>query len=309
MKILVAGGTGFIGSVLLPCLIEAGHQVSMLIPPGREYKAISSSVAVVEGDAFHPLLWPGLVENNQVIINLAGSTIFRRWNKTVKDDIYTSRIHITRNIVEAVKTCHGNGKHVINASGVGYYGYRMNEPLTEESGPGSSFLAGIAVDWEGEALKAREHGARVVLCRFGIVMGKNGGAFKNMLPFFRYGLGGRWGDGSQWFSWIHSLDCAKAILFLLEHRDIDGAVNLTAPNPVTNRELTHLLRHKLRRRTLLPVIPGFLMRAFLGDFADVFLKGQRVMPHKLLAGGFQFRHPTLEGCISDLLDEKTKPGI
>jgi hypothetical protein len=309
MKILVAGGTGFIGSMLLPCLIEAGHQVSLLIPPGREHKAISSSVAVVEGDAFHPLLWPGLVEKHQVIINLAGSTIFRRWNKAVKDEIYTSRIYITRNIVDAFKSCPGNDRHFFCASGVGYYGYPVNALLTEESGPGSSFLARVAVDWEGEALQARERGVRVVICRFGIVMGKNGGAFKNMLPFFRYGLGGRWGDGSQWFSWIHSLDCAKAILFLLEQSTIEGGVNLTAPNPVTNRELTHFLRRTLRRRTLFPVIPGFLMRTLLGEFADVFLKGQRVLPYKLIAGGFQFRHPTLEGCIADLLDEKTKPGI
>lgn len=305
MKILVVGGTGFIGCMLLPCLIEAGHQVSMLVPAKRKNNAASSSVAVVEGDAFDPLLWPGLMEKHQVIINLAGSTIFRRWNKAVKNEIYTSRIYITRNIADAFKSCRGNDRHFFSASGVGYYGYPVNELLTEESRPGSSFLARVAVDWEGEALKAREHGVRVVLCRFGIVLGKNGGAFKNMLPFFRYGLGGRWGDGSQWFSWIHTLDCARAILFLLEQSDIEGAVNLTAPNPVNNRELTRLLRRRLRRRTLFPIIPGFLMRAFLGEFADVFLKGQSVMPQKLLAGGFQFRHPALEGCISDLLGERT----
>jgi hypothetical protein len=309
MKILVAGGTGFIGNMLLPCLLKAGHQVSMLVPAKRKHTVISSSVAVVEGEAFNPLVWRGLIEKHQVIINLAGSTIFRRWNKAVKDEIYTSRIHITRNIVDAFKSCPADDRHFFCASGVGYYGYPVNELLTEESRPGSSFLARVAVDWEGEALKARECGVRVVLCRFGIVLGKNGGAFKNMLPFFRYGLGGRWGDGRQWFSWIHALDCSKAILFLLEKSTVEGAVNLTAPNPVTNRELTYLLRRRLRRRTLFPIIPGFLMRAFLGEFADVFLKGQRVMPQKLLAGGFQFRHPALEGCISDLLDERTPPAM
>ena len=309
MKILVAGGTGFIGNMLLPCLLKAGHQVSMLVPAKRKHTVISSSVAVVEGEAFNPLVWRGLIEKHQVIINLAGSTIFRRWNKAVKDEIYTSRIHITRNIVDAFKSCPADDRHFFCASGVGYYGYPVNELLTEESRPGSSFLARVAVDWEGEALKARECGVRVVLCRFGIVLGKNGGAFKNMLPFFRYGLGGRWGDGRQWFSWIHALDCSKAILFLLEKSTVEGAVNLTAPNPVTNRELTYLLRRRLRRRTLFPIIPGFLVRAFLGEFADVFLKGQRVMPQKLLAGGFQFRHPALEGCISDLLDERTPPAM
>jgi len=309
MKILVAGGTGFIGNMLLPCLLKAGHQVSMLVPAKRKHTVISSSVAVVEGEAFNPLVWRGLIEKHQVIINLAGSTIFRRWNKAVKDEIYTSRIHITRNIVDAFKSCPADDRHFFCASGVGYYGYPVNELLTEESRPGSSFLARVAVDWEGEALKARECGVRVVLCRFGIVLGKNGGAFKNMLPFFRYGLGGRWGDGRQWFSWIHALDCSKAILFLLEKSTVEGAVNLTAPNPVTNRELTYLLRRRLRRRTLFPIIPGFLMRAFLGEFADVFLKGQRVMPQKLLAGGFQFLHPALEGCISDLLDERTPPAM
>jgi uncharacterized protein (TIGR01777 family) len=177
----------------------------------------------------------------------------------------------------------------------------MDEILHEQSEPGGSFLARVAVDWENEALKAKAFGTRVILCRFGIVLGREGGALKNMLPLFKYWCGGRWGSGRQWFSWIHGWDCARAFLYLLEHSDIEGAVNIAAPNPVTNQEMSYLLRHALRRRTIFPCIPGFLIRVMLGEFSDVFLKGQRVIPEKLLAGGFQFRYPTLEECLSDLL--------
>lgn len=309
MKILIAGGTGFIGSILLPVLLADGHQISMVIPPGRQNKALQAPVEIIEGDVLNRHFWPETVKKHQIIINLAGSSIFRRWNKRVRRDIYLSRILITRNIVDALKASTGEKKHFFSASGVGYYGYRSDELLNEESDPGGSFLARVAAEWETEALKARGCGARTVLCRFGIVMGNDGGAFKNMLPLFKYWCGGSWGSGEQWFSWIHGMDCARAFLFLLEHSEIEGAVNFTAPNPVTNGEMAHLLRKGLRRRTLLPTIPGFLIRAMLGEFSDVFLKGQRAMPGKLLAGGFQFRYPFLEGCLSDLLAVDSKPGM
>lgn len=309
MKILIAGGTGFIGSILLPVLLEDDHQISMIIPPGRKHKALQEPVEIVEGDVLNRDFWPEPVQNHQIIINLAGSSIFRRWNKRVRRDIYLSRILTTRNIVSALKASTGDKKQFFSASGVGYYGYGRDELLNEESDPGGSFLARVAVEWETEALKARGCGARTVLCRFGIVMGKDGGAFKKMLPFFKYWCGGSWGGGEQWFSWIHGMDCARAFLFLLEHSEIEGAVNFTAPNPVTNGEMAHLLRKGLRRRTPLPTIPGFLIRAMLGEFSDVFLKGQRAMPGKLLAGGFQFRYPCLEGCLSDLLGGTAKPAM
>jgi len=309
MKILIAGGSGFIGSVLIRHLLQREHEISVIVSPKRKRTVLPGSVTVIEGDILHPHFWTDLIENHQVVINLAGSTIFRRWNRRVKSDLYVSRIPVTAHIVDALRTCSRANTHFFSSSGVGYYGYRMNETLDEESDAGSSFLARLAVAWEGEAVKARQYGVRVVLCRFGIVMGNGGGALKNMLPFFKYRCGGTWGSGRQWFSWIHAHDLARAVLFLLDHQEIEGAVNFTAPHPVTNHEMARLLNTMLRTRPVIPAIPGSLLHAVLGEFSDVFLKGQRVVPRKLIDGGFQFHFPHLEGCLSDLLGEKIHPGM
>jgi hypothetical protein len=307
MNILIAGGSGFIGSILIPPLLQRGNEISVIVSPSKKQTVLPRSVAVIEGDTAHPHFWPDIISKHQVIINLAGSSIFRRWNRTVKEAIFASRISTTAHIVDALKACPPAKKHFFSSSGVGYYGYRMNETLNEASDPGSSFLARLAVAWESEALKSPQFGVRVVLCRFGIVMGNNGGALMAMLPFFKYRCGGRWGNGRQWFSWIHAHDLARAILFLMDHPDIDGSINLTAPNPVTNAQLSQLLNKTLSKRPLLPAIPGFLIKSLLGEFSDVFLKGQRVVPQKLLDRGFQFRFPYLEGCLTDLLGVHSNP--
>jgi hypothetical protein len=307
MKILIAGGSGFIGSVLVRHLLQRGNEISVIVSPRRKHTVMPGSVTLIEGDILHPHFWTDLIAKHQVVINLAGSSIFRRWNRRVKEAICASRIRTTANIVEALQACSPSNKQFFSSSGVGYYGYRMNETLNEKSGPGNSFLARLAVAWEAEAVKARECGVRVVLCRFGIVMGRTGGAFVNMLPFFKYRCGGRWGSGRQWFSWIHVHDLARAVVFLLDHQEIEGSVNCTAPNPVTNHEMAQLLNKALQRRPLIPAIPGYVIKAILGEFSDVFLKGQRVVPQKLLDSGFQFRFPYLEGCLADLLGVHSNP--
>ena len=301
MKILMTGGTGFIGTGLVSALKAQGYQITFARSSARAHRGIEG-VTIVGGDTSKPLWLQQVIAEQDSIINLAGSTIFRRWNQSVKQDIYTSRILPTRNIVEALKTSGNKNKHFLSASGVGYYGYWKDELLSEESSPGTGFLARVAADWEHEAEKAKVYGTRVLLLRFGIVLGKKGGALRNMLPFFKYWCGGSWGSGKQWFSWIHEDDLARAISFLLQRQDIEGPVNITAPNPVTNREMSRALRMALRRKTLLPVLPGFVIKAVLGEFSDVFLKGQRVVPRKLLANGFRFQYPQLEGCLSHLLD-------
>jgi hypothetical protein len=309
MNILIAGGGGFIGSILIPALLHRGNEISVIVSPRRKQAALPRSVAVIEGDSAHPHFWHDIIDRHQVIINLAGSSIFRRWNRKVKETIYASRIHTTAHIVDALQACSPAKKHFFSSSGVGYYGYPMDKALNESSESGSSFLARLAVAWESEALKARQFGVRVVLCRFGIVMGANGGALTAMLPFFKYRCGGRWGSGRQWFSWIHAHDLARTVLFLLDHPDIDGPINITAPNPVTNHEMAQLLTKALNTQPLIPAIPGFLIKALLGEFSDVFLKGQRVVPQKLSDNGFQFRFPYLEGCLADLLGVHSNPGI
>lgn len=302
MKILMTGGTGFIGSRLVTALQEEGHRLSLLCTSSTADRAIAGGAHIYEGDLTKSSWLQQVIEQQDVIINLGGSTIFRRWNQKVKHDIYISRIIPTRSIVEALKACGNKSKLLLNASGVGYYGYQNDELLNEESGPGTSFLAGVAADWETEALKARAWGVKVILCRFGIVLGKRGGALTNMLPFFRFWCGGRWGSGNQWFSWIHEEDLARAVTFLLQRQDMEGPVNFTAPSPVTNSEMSRMLRGMVKRKTLIPVLPAFLIKAILGEFSDVFLKGQRVIPRRLLDQGFRFQYPQLEGCLTNLLD-------
>jgi uncharacterized protein (TIGR01777 family) len=183
---------------------------------------------------------------------------------------------------------------------VGYYGPRDDDVLIEDSQPGSDFLANLSQDWEAEALKAQELGVRVVITRFGIVLGKGGGALDQMASMFNKFLGGTLGSGQQWFSWIHQADHARAYSFIQAHPEIQGPVNLTSPQPVRNRELTRALGKVLNRPTVLPA-PAFMVRLVMGEMAEALLTGQRVVPRKLLDAGFKFTFPTIEEALKDLL--------
>jgi uncharacterized protein (TIGR01777 family) len=184
---------------------------------------------------------------------------------------------------------------------VGYYGFHGDEDLIEESPPGTDFLATLAREWEAEAVTATEHGVRVVLCRFGIVMGRNGGMLGEVVPIFRMFLGANLGSGNQWLSWVHETDLARIFLFLLENRGLEGPLNCTAPEPVRNSEFTETLGKVLGVPTFLPPVPGFMLRLIKGEFGGVILKGQRVLPRRLLAAGFQFHYPTLQVALSEIL--------
>ena len=205
----------------------------------------------------------------------------------------------TRNIVEALP---GDASQVtlFSTSAVGYYGFHEDEELAEDSGPGDDFLAKLCRDWESEARKAEAKGARLVITRFGIVLGRNGGALGQMIPLFRYGLGGPVGSGRQWFSWIHMNDLLSALFHLLRLPGASGPYNLTAPSPVRNAELAKILGKVMHRPAFMPA-PAFAVRAALGEFGDVILKGQKVLPQRLLESGFEFRHPHLEGALREVL--------
>jgi uncharacterized protein (TIGR01777 family) len=237
---------------------------------------------------------------HQWIINLAGASIFGRWSPAYKQEIHESRIRTTRNLVIALAG--GNRRQLLcSTSAVGYYGPRGDEVLTEESPQDSDFLARLGTEWEAEALKARELGLRVVITRFGIVLGRGGGALGQMAPMFRRFLGGPLGSGQQWFSWIHQGDLARAFSFISEHPEIHGPVNLTAPNPVRNRDLARALGRVLHRPAWLPA-PEFMIRLAMGELAESLLTGQRVIPKRLLDAGFKFNFPTIEAALKDLLD-------
>jgi uncharacterized protein (TIGR01777 family) len=295
MKIFITGGTGFVGKTLAPALIRSGHEVCILTRSG---KGDSSGVSWVEGDPAQKGKWQEAVREHEVIINLAGASIFTRWTEEAKKKMRDSRIFTTRNLVEAMEG--GKVKTFFSTSAIGYYGFHGDENLTEESPPGADFLALLARDWEAEAKQAEKKGCRLIVTRFGIVLGEKGGALGQMIPLFQRYLGGPLGNGRQWFSWIHIDDLTRAFLFLLEQPEISGPVNFTAPNPVRNKELAQWLGRIMGRPAFLPA-PGFMLKLVLGEFGSILLKGQRVLPRKLLQAGFPFSYPEIDRALRQVI--------
>ena len=233
MKVFITGGTGFVGRYLSRELAQQGHEVTILTRREKPPAPAAAGIGFVTGDPTQEGPWMGAVPEHDWIINLAGASIFSRWSAAYKREIYDSRIRTTRNLVIALAG--GDRRQLLcSTSAVGYYGPRGDEVLTEDSPPDSYFLAHLAEDWEAEALKAAELGIRVVITRFGIVLGQGGGALGQMAPMFRRFLGGPLGSGQQWFSWIHQADQVRAFNFVQEHAEIHGPVNFTAPRPVRN---------------------------------------------------------------------------
>jgi uncharacterized protein (TIGR01777 family) len=301
MRILITGGTGFVGSGLTQALTREGHHVTVLTRGGTGGKrSLPMGASYLQGDPKQEGKWQDAVPGHEVVINLAGSSIFRRWTDDTKKSVRESRISTTKNLVQALSNSKGETKVLFSTSAVGYYGAGNEEGLTEESSPGDDFLAGLAREWESEASKAGAFGVRVVLTRFGIVLGKDGGALKQMVPWFRRGLGSPLGSGKQWFSWIHEEDLARIYVFLLGREDVSGPVNCTSPNPVRNEELTAALGKVLGRPTFLPAVPAWVLKLVLGEFGSVLLTGQKVLPKKLQELGFQFLHPDVEEALRDL---------
>jgi hypothetical protein len=195
----------------------------------------------------------------------------------------------------------GKEIQLFSTSAVGFYGFHEDEVLDESSPSGEGFLVDLSKEWESAAAKTKDYGVHVTLMRFGIVLGRRGGALQQMITPFKWWMGSPLGSGNQWFSWIHEQDLVDIFLFLINKKPIPGAVNCTAPNPVTNRELTKTLGEVLGKPTFMPAVPGFVMSLALGEFGSVLLKGQRVVPKRLLDAGFRFSYPDLRSALQDLL--------
>ncbi len=298
MKVLVTGGSGFVGTALCQGLMQAGHQVTVLSRNEKSAARLASGVTPLVGDPTSPGAWQDGVAGHQGFINLAGASIFGRWTEDYKALLRNSRILTTKNLVEAMARAE-EPTVLLSASAVGYYGFRGDEELDESSPPGEDFLARLGIDWEAEAEPASLLGARVVRTRFGIVLGRGGGALGQMLPIFKKGLGGPLGNGRQWFSWIHLDDLVAALIFCLED-GISGPANCTAPNPVTNREFSKALGRAVHRPAFLGA-PAFAVKLAMGEFGSVLLEGQRVLPKALLEAGFEFRFPTIDQALTDLV--------
>lgn len=299
MEVFITGGSGFVGSALCAGLLADGHRVRVLSRSYRASTRLAQGAEAVIGNPNRPGPWQEAAATADAAVNLAGASIFGRWTKQYKQMILHSRVNTTRNLVDAL--ARGGKKPVlVSASAVGFYGFHGDEELDETDPPGEDFLARVCRAWEDEAMRAESFGARVARARFGIVLGRRGGALGQMLPLFRKGLGGRLGNGRQWLSWVHQADLAAAVLFLLRQPDAAGAYNLTAPEPVTNRDFTRTLAKVLHRPALLPA-PGLAVRLVLGEFGNVLLKGQRVLPARLRQAGFSFAFPTVDQALRDLL--------
>lgn len=300
MMILMTGGTGFVGSFLTARLTGDGHEVTILVRSDNEKKTAPRNASFLEGDPTLRGPWQQMVIKYDVIINLAGASIFSKWTPEQKRAIRESRLSTTRNIVEALNTTPDKAVTLLSTSAVGYYGFHGDEELTEEAPPGDDFLARVAQEWEGEALKAREKGVRVVITRFGIVLGPHGGALGQMIPLFRKFVGGPIGNGKQWFSWVHVDDLTSTFSFLLNHPALSGPFNVCSPHPVRNRDLARALGKALHRPSFIPA-PSFMIRLVLGEFGSVILKGQRVVPARLLESGFVFRYPEIGPALATIV--------
>jgi len=303
MKIFITGGTGFVGTTLTQHLVEQGHQVTILTrkAPSEAAQATGQGVSYLEGDPTLRGTWQKSVPQHDVIVNLAGASIFRKWDRESKEVIRDSRILTTTHLVEALSDGVKKKTTLLSTSAVGYYGFHGDESLDEESPAGNDFLASVTREWEAAASRAEDFGARVVVCRFGIVLGKSGGALGEMKPLFQKGLGSPLGSGNQWVSWIHEKDLVSIYLFLMATNNLSGPINCTAPEPVRNRDLTHALGKAMGRPTLLPAVPGFVVKMVKGEFGSVLLEGQRVFPKKLLTYGFRFQFSNIEAALKDLV--------
>ncbi len=299
MKVFMTGGTGFVGTSLTRQLIAHGHTVTILttVPPASGTDLPGRFF--IAGDPNHRGPWQSAVAEHDVIVNLAGASIFSRWTDRKKKILRSSRIDTTRHLVEALPQ---DARHItfFSTSAVGYYGFHGDEELAETSSAGDDFLAQLARDWEEEAFRAQEKGARVVVTRFGIVLGTGGGALGQMIPLFKLFLGGPLGSGRQWFSWVHMEDLTGAFVFLLQHPEIFGPVNVCSPHPVRNSDLGKAIGRILHRPAFMPA-PGFMIRIILGEFGSVLLKGQRVVPRRLLDSGFRFSHPEIESALRSII--------
>lgn len=295
MKIAVSGASGFIGSALVPSLTSRGHEVVTLV------RRAAAKPDEIEWDPAAGSIDAASLAAVDAIVNLSGANIGRRWTDERKQEIRESRVDSTALLAATAAALEPRPRALVCAGGMGIYGDRGDEILTEESSLGSGFLAEVGQAWEAAAEPARTAGIRVVNFRQGVVLAKEEGALARMLTPFRLGVGGRIGSGKQWFSWIGLDDLVEAYAFVLEQEDLAGPIDLTAPDPVTNERFTSALGDALRRPTILPV-PAVAIRMLFGEMGDAaLLQGQRALPARLLDAGFSFRFGDLADALARAL--------
>lgn len=297
MRILVTGGTGFIGRALCARLLADGHQVVVLSRDPASVAVRTGLPAVTAIGALSQLAADDVVD---VVFNLAGAPIAdRRWTTSRRALLRASRIDITMQLAELAGRLRAPPAVMVSGSAIGFYGDAGDALLDEYSAPGTGFSAELCRDWEQAAAAVVSLGVRLCLLRTGVVLHPSGGALRRLLPPFRAGLGGPVGNGRQWMSWIHRDDLLSLALFLMETQDCHGVWNGTAPNPVTSREFARALGAALHRPAFLP-LPALVLRMALGEASGLLLDSQRVLPRRALEAGFSFRHPVIDGALAGI---------
>jgi uncharacterized protein (TIGR01777 family) len=303
MKILVTGATGLIGRRLCQLLTGDGHAVVALSRSPQRTKGM----AVAEAHKWEPEAGPPpeqALNEVEAVVHLAGEPIAaHRWSDEQKRRIRDSRVLSTRNLVNALRLTETKPRVLVSSSAIGFYGDRGDEVLIESSPSGTGFMSEVCVSWEQEAERAKLFGVRVVLVRTGVVLSAEGGALKKMLPPFKLGVGGPLGSGKQWFPWIHIEDIAGIFRHAIISSSLSGPVNGTAPELANNVDFTRQLGRVLHRPAFLSV-PEFVLRALMGEMADVLLGSQRIIPKAMLDAGYKFQYPGLALALENLLGEK-----
>ncbi|MCK9408448.1 MAG: TIGR01777 family oxidoreductase [Bacteriovoracaceae bacterium] len=302
MRILITGGTGFIGSAVIKHLSIFPHDL-VLLTRGESRMELRGALTVkyVHWDPTANGIWERAVNGCDVVLNLVGKNVFeQRWNETVKRDILNSRIIPTTLLVEAIGKAEVKPKLLISASAVGYYGNRLDEMITESSSGGDDFLADVVKQWEGAAYQAEQFGVRVATPRIGLVLEKSGGMIGKMrLPFTLF-AGGPIGTGKQFLPWIHIEDVVRGILYPMENEQFRSVYNLVSPYPVTMKEFAKAFGSVLHRPSWLPV-PHIALDILYGEGANVILAGQKAYPEKLRASGYEFAYPELRSALENIM--------
>lgn len=300
MRVLITGGSGFVGQRLCQRLVEAGHRVQVVSRDPDAARTRLPDAVDVRRSALDFMDAPP-----DALVNLAGESIAaKRWSVDQKEKLLDSRLNSTRELVGLCEQLQESGARVprvmVSGSAMGYYGDQGEREVTEETTAHDEFAHRLCRRWEEAARKAEPFGVRVALLRTGLVLGQGGGSLAKMLPPFKLGLGGRFGSGKQYMPWIHREDLVRAILFLLERDNLHGPFNGSAPHPVTNAEFTRTLAGQLRRPAIFPV-PAIVLETAFGEMARLLLTGADMRPARLLEAGFEFRFETLEAALADIL--------
>jgi uncharacterized protein len=302
LRVIVAGGSGFIGRKLIDSLLQAHHEVAVISRTPEKARNYFHGVQVKFWDAKNETELIGILDGADAVINLAGESLAsKRWTQIQKERILASRIESTRAVIQAINHALHKPFVLLNASAVGYYGNVPEGEVTESSPRGTGFLADVCALWEAEALKVQKSGVRVVLLRTGVVLDKKGGALPNLILPFQLFLGGPPGSGRQWFPWIHLQDEISAILFALENDHITGPLNLAAPEPVRMTDFCRKLGGILHRPSWMHA-SAWILNLVLGEMAEPLLvHGQKMIPKKLIESGHKFQFPNLEDALKDLV--------